>query len=631
MSKKKKTRKDPFLDLSWDDLNIWATSRIASRGRSYQRQGLVSGLARTQDGSLVAWVDGTHRYATKVLMMDGLPSSVCSCPYEYECKHAVATVLEYLERAKNDKSVRHVGDGDERLMLLADEDRKHDWDEEEDEPDELTNPLEPELRAFLQKKTKKELVEQLLVIAIRHPEVGQDFMDRKHMASGDSHAMFARLRREIQNFSAEPDWQYGNETSDYLQMADKLDMLLKAGHADEVLTLGQDLMVAAIGQIEMGFEEVDIDLDDCMPIFIKALDQSSLQPEHRLGWVIDAILDDDYSLFEALGEYLEKRHAKATWSLLVDQLLTRLKATEVTKNDDDSHRNYVRDQLANWIIYALGAAGRSDEIIPLCEVEARKTHSYVRLVQRLIEAKRYQDAQQWIQEGIDATQGKWRGVASDLRSALRTIHAKQKDWKTVAALQVQEFVLRPSAQAFKDCQKTATQVKLWSKVRPTLLTYLKEGRLPWKRKDWPLPTTDFSASQANQRNRFPMLSELIDIAILEKKPDQVLHWYERRPKKGFGGIGIREDTIATAIQNHAPDRAVAMWQQMAEALIAQTKPRAYEEAARYLRKAGAVMAKKKKKGQWTQYLQTLRQVHTRKRRFLEILDGLNGEPIINTN
>ena len=125
-----------------------------------------------------------------------------------------------------------------------------------------------------------------------------------------------------------------------------------------------------------------------------------------------------------------------------------------------------------------------------------------------------------------------------------------------------------------------------------------------------------------------MLTHLIDIAILEKKPDQVLHWYDQPPKSGFLGYGFHEDKIATAVQTHAPDRAVAIWKQMAEKLIAQTKPKAYEEAVQYLRKAGAVMANQKKKTNWSQYLQALRQEHARKRRFLDTLSGLDKEPII---
>ena len=46
----------------------WAGGKIASRGKSYQRQGLVSDLAITDDGGLIAWVEGKERYAVKVVM-----------------------------------------------------------------------------------------------------------------------------------------------------------------------------------------------------------------------------------------------------------------------------------------------------------------------------------------------------------------------------------------------------------------------------------------------------------------------------------------------------------------------------------------------------------------------------------
>ena len=57
----------PFINLSWDDLRRWAGSKIVSRGRNYQRQNLVSKLAILDDEGLIAWVDGTHRYATRVI------------------------------------------------------------------------------------------------------------------------------------------------------------------------------------------------------------------------------------------------------------------------------------------------------------------------------------------------------------------------------------------------------------------------------------------------------------------------------------------------------------------------------------------------------------------------------------
>jgi uncharacterized Zn finger protein len=165
-------------------------------------------------------------------------------------------------------------------------------------------------------------------------------------------------------------------------------------------------------------------------------------------------------------------------------------------------------------------------------------------------------------------------------------------------------------------------------VRASLLRYLENGKLPWKREDWPLPESGLEQPEVDQRNRFPLISDLIDIAILEKKPDQVLKWYDQRPKERFGCPWLDDDAIATAVQAHAPDRAVSIWKNKAERLIAQVNPKAYQEAAKYLRKAGLVMSEQNNQVQWEQYLGSLRETHARKRRLLEILDGLDEKPIM---
>src|SRR2546426_9751421 len=98
----KRAKTDPFEDLTWDDLEEWAGAAIVSRGRSYQRGHRVQNLARSETG-LVAWVLGTHRYATVVEVEDGELTSFCTCPYWDTCKHAVAVVLGYLEGLEHKK------------------------------------------------------------------------------------------------------------------------------------------------------------------------------------------------------------------------------------------------------------------------------------------------------------------------------------------------------------------------------------------------------------------------------------------------------------------------------------------------------------------------------------------------
>ena len=37
---------------------------------------------------------------------DGLPDSICACPDEFDCKHGVAVVLEYLERIEGGDRIK---------------------------------------------------------------------------------------------------------------------------------------------------------------------------------------------------------------------------------------------------------------------------------------------------------------------------------------------------------------------------------------------------------------------------------------------------------------------------------------------------------------------------------------------
>jgi uncharacterized Zn finger protein len=210
---------------------------------------------------------------------------------------------------------------------------------------------------------------------------------------------------------------------------------------------------------------------------------------------------------------------------------------------------------------------------------------------------------------------------------LREIRTLEENWPVVAALKVEKFVRQPSPQAFTECRKAGDKTKAWPQVRASLLLFLEKGELPWNQEGWPLPESGLEPPEADKRTRFPLVCDLINIAILEKKPDQMLKWYDQRPQGRLGWFGVDEDIIATAVQTYAPERAVAIWKNKAERLINQVKPDAYQEAAKYLRKAGMVMSKENKQAQWDQYLGSLRNTHARKRRLLEALDGLDGKPI----
>lgn len=632
---KKKT--DPFINLSWDNLREWAGSKIVSRGKSYQRQKLVSKLAVLNNGGLLGWVDGTHQYATQVTIdEDGLPESICTCPYGCDCKHGVAVVLEYLEQVEKNKKVPKATQNDERLTLFDNDDWEDDFDEygEYEKEASLSKKDETEITTFLKDKTKAQLTELIIELAGKFPRMTQELTDRQQLLSGDVKLLIKRLKKEIREITSEPGWQnhwnHEGYTPDYSEIRIKLETLLKAGHPDETLKLGQELIELGNQQIEESHDEGETatEIEECMPIIVKALEQSSMAKADKLAWAVDVVLKDDYDVFNAFDEYLGRKYAKADWGILADQLLKQLNKMKSSGNQDVFHRNYARDRLSNWIIYALEQAGKDDEIIPLCEAEAQRTGSYTRLVKCLIIKKRYADAEQWIQEGIKKTEKEAPGIASDLRNRLKEIRSSQKDWIAVGTMQTEEFVRYPSTQTYTECKKANVKTKTWPKVQEHLLVYLEKGQLPWKQKGWPLGKSNQSKPDRSYGNTFPMTDVLIDIAILEKHPDRVLFWHDYSQKNGRNWIGVGDDRIAVAIQEHAPERSVAIWKTIAEGLINQTKPSAYEQAASYLRKAEKVIKHQKKQSDWKKYLTGLREKHARKKRFIEILNQSDGKPII---
>jgi len=629
---KKKAQLDRFADLTWNDIEAWAGGKIVSRGKNYQRQGRVADLAVTDEGSLIAWVDGAERYATRVVMdEDGLPDSICTCPYESNCKHAVAVVIEYLKRVENNRSVPQAKQDDERLKLLADEGR---GDEPNAAETAMTEDIRQAIDSFLKGKTNAQLIDLIHDLAGQHPEMVRDLGDRTQLISGNIETLVTRLRKDIRELGSEPGWRnYWNSegyTPDYSRVRKKLETLLQAGHTDEVLALGRELVTTGVRQVEESHDEGEtaMEIADCMPVIVEALDRSSLDTADKLNWALDVLLEDQFQVCEAFGEYLHRRHPQTAWQALADRLLARLHGLKGAKGADDFSRNCERDRLSDWAIHALERAGREDEIIPICIAEAKWTGSYDRLVTWLVAARRYEDAEKWLKEGIRDIGEKWPGSAAGLRNKLLEIRTLEENWPVVAALQVEDFVRYPSLQAFRECQTAGDKTGVWSQVRESLLRYLEKGDLPWKQKGWPLPESGLDRPDADRRNQFPLISDLVNIAILEKKPDQVLKWYDQRPQGHFGRLGVDEDAIATAVQAHAPDRAVAIWKNKAERLIAQVNPRAYQEAAKYLHKAKEVMSKQNKQAQWDHYLRSLRDAHARKRRLLEILDGLEEKPIM---
>jgi uncharacterized Zn finger protein len=636
---------DGFQDLTWADLESWAGTTIVSRGKSYQRDGHVRDLAVTESGGLIAWVRGTSRYATMVhFAQDGLDSN-CSCPYEGTCKHAVAVVLEYLDCLKKKRPVPKSEKEDARFVFFKDWKTSYRNDDEEDagiENGRLTvedeNPQEGKsVSSLLRGRSKNELIEMLSEILRRNPEIREEIQFKSAIKTTSVSSLVKAVTREIDKATVEPEWEdYRDkrwESPDYSRVRAGLEKLLVSGHADEVVELGEKLFLAATEQVGQFDDDgyISMEVSECMDIVFKALAGCSLPGSEKMERAAHFELRDEYELCTGLKDFWENDFPKKEWSVFADLLLARLKSMKPEADQNYRIRNYERDSLTDEIVHALQKAGRDEDIIPLCIEEAGKTHSYERLVRFLLEAGRKEEAEIWIRKGVMATHEKLPGIASSLRNLLLEIRTPKKDWAYIAALRADMFFEHPGFEEFKNLKSAAGKIQLWTKIRTWAIQFLETGQHPRRGIDWPLPETGLELSGKYNSNKPLHTHTLLEIALHEKKIDDIIRRYDAFciKQSGFFGDGI-DDRVAMAISDAHPDRAVVIWKRTAEGLIAKTNPKSYIEAAKPLRKIQQLLKKINRTDEWHRYLTKIRSDNLRKRRFVEILDSLEGKPILKT-
>jgi uncharacterized Zn finger protein len=395
--------------------------------------------------------------------------------------------------------------------------------------------------------------------------------------------------------------------------------------------LGEKLFTRGIEQIEQSDDEGETadEIAQTMPIVFQALAKCSLPDTDKLERAVDFGLQDDYDLCRGLDEFMQRRFGKKAWSELADRLLARLKNMKPDRQEDTFFRFYRRDNLSDEVIRALENAGRTEEALSLCFQEAVLTGSYERLVRKLRKAGRTMEAEEWIRKGVKEFKGKLPGIASSLKSSLLEIRQQKKDWPFAAALRADDFFEDPGLKTFKDLQKACEKAKVWSAVRNACIEFLEAGVYPGGKSGWPLPETGFGKPEKSRRGKPPFTDVLIDIAISEKRVDDVLRWYDVQKQSANDWFGAhRDDEVASAIARKYPERAIAIWKKIAEWYISQTNVGAYGEAVTYLKKVRKVLEGLGKAAEWADYLTALSEANKRKIRLVQMLNVLSGKPIL---
>lgn len=711
-----RSRAAEWAKLTWDDLERWAGSGSVSRGRAYQRGGRVRDLKVSSGGDLLATVVGGDRYATTVALGPGRKrpalESSCTCPVGLGCKHAVAAVAEYLQTVADGRPVPVAAEDDPRWAELerggaeVDEDRDGDEDEDDGAEPPVKNgrrPGRPSRRAetpaswddkierHLRAKSPGELADLVWSLTRRFPEIYQEFRERIAIQEGDVDRLLAEARREIRRVTSEPAWRnhWDNEghTPDYSRIRHRFERLLELGHADAVAALGRDFIRQGLGQVGGAHDEGETAtaFAGCLPVIFQAVTRSSLSGPEQLLFAIDAQLADD---FEAIGDagaaILEATWKAEDWSAVADALAGRLEAASAGGEGEGDRftRDYRRDRVTDWVATALGEAGRDGELRTLYEAEARATGSYERLVNYLLGARRFEDAERWAREGIAATSAELPGIADQLAASLCELARKRKQWDVVAAHAARSFFDHPGPSTFRDLVKAAGKAGVEERVRAAALHFLETGagpfrvvspppaavatpraRSPARKRSaatrpapsppgpqaappdrvvidpaWPLPMPDYLIPLWNRPGRYdpgprPHLGVLLELAIAAKRPDEVLRWFDtmrseqNRPGFTTGPLAYT-DRVAAAVSTAYPARAIEIYSAALNAHLPDAQPSAYEAATKYLRKLRPIYEALGRAGEWSALVASIRETYRNRPRFMELLDHLDGRTIV---
>jgi uncharacterized Zn finger protein len=283
-----------------------------------------------------------------------------------------------------------------------------------------------------------------------------------------------------------------------------------------------------------------------------------------------------------------------------------------------------------WLRDAYSRSGQEQKVIPLLEQEADRCRSYDLLVKTLLECGQHEQARQWCIRGFKKTIEDSPGIAAGLQVRLRELAEAEGRLDLAAAYLAEDFFERPATKIYDDLWRATEKINAWPAVRSGVLHYLDTGRRPAPgvqgQKSWPLPKPEVKKPESRDKFSlvsFPYREMLIEIAILERRYDDAVSMYEDLARTRRWGWSI-DERLADAVATSHPDVALQIWLSIAERLIGQVKPKAYQEAAGYLRQMHRVYEKTGRLAEWKTLLMRLRTQHKAKRRLMEVLDDLEN-------
>ena len=517
---------------------------------------------------------------------------------------------------------------------------------------------------FLSTKSKDDLVSIIMQVCRVDAKLRQTYVDRIMLETGDHAAMIREAQKELRSVTSEEawynSWEGHGSLPDYSRLRSQLRSLVDAEQFDAVVELGRELIERGTQQVEQSQDEGETagEIMSTLSIVAEAIVPCSLTDVDRILFVIDSFMQDGYDLCDSFSHVLDRRYPESAWADVAGKLKSRLPSHGTSKKDGataDFSRSYQRERLTGWIIEALESSGDEAAATDFCIEEATKAGTYQRAVDRLIALKRYDEAKELASQGLENTAPTYAGLVNRLQDSLATIAARSKDHSVAAAIAAERFVRHPGVSSLQDLLKVAKKAKCEAATKTVAMNFLETGKRPEfaeasktranktkkaakpQADHWPFP----APPRANDSNSLPdhghaqktrpHFGVLIQLSIKQRDPESVLRWYDELQASGVRNrfqLNRFETEVADAVSSTHPDRAVELYCTEADRLAAETNTKLYPQSVSLLKKARNVLQSQKREHEFEVILTTFHDRHHRKRRLVELLRSLRGQPIV---
>lgn len=563
-----------------------AGTAVFERGEMYFDAGAVTRVRSTGD-RITANVTGSETYRVELRDADGLGFS-CTCPHAAEgnfCKHAVALGLAWLSEQK--PAPRRSGAARKKR-------RRDPWQD---------------IEQFLAAQSPQTLIDQLLEIARRDDRLYQSLLLSAERASGTHAEVAAAFRRaidEVTRIHGFVDWrEAGGLAADAEQVVESMRELLRPDTAGLLVELAEyaiERLEKSMDQIDDSSGEIGGLVADLGELHLKACRMAKPEPAalaERL-FTLQTTLPFGICSFDAAtyGKILAKNGLRRYRELAQSEWQKLKPATAGDRYDTR------RSTLTRIMESLAEASGDIDELVAIKARDLSGAWRYLGIAQIWAKARQPDQALEWAERGLQAFP---RRTDNRLRDFLVGMYLQRKRRDEALQLTWIQFEEEPCLGQFQKLHEVASKLGCWPQQRERALAKVAEAP----------PRIVGFARRSRGAPAAPDYSLRLSIALWEDDLDAA--W-------GVAGQGRCEPSLLIALAGKLaagrPNDAVSLYRKVVPSIVEQTNNSAYAEAAKLIRKVGALLKSQGQSAQFADYLSELRVRFKPKRNFIKLLDGV---------